>query len=432
MGHHTNCSKLAEACYKGYVATPPINTTYGLQVLFAGTIEDNQKLAECVETRLGNSISYENGFTSNLGCQLTLNRSTIGVDRSTNAAWPKHSTKNKVPTFFTYLAIFLSIISCFTMVTAAEPFKTHWPHRGRLQPGQLRKLGHGSWDNMTYHTNDDGQLQTMHHGSSGKTLRPIMNTQADMCPECDLLFWDGPHCTGNFYRLMSEAEPVDGKCDFPVGRFGCANLGLKPNAILWVSPGNRDSPSEAIVTIDQSCPPKPNGGTAIKPHGHCVPLGTVSGGEGLTCYFAGGSPMRKRRLSNGCDNFVTESHYESQSGIERVSPTIDCTSSTSDCTVQATQSKTHTIQSSWSLDNGGEFFSLSVHAIFGQEYSDEVTTGLSESFVIGSGYMGYIGAYTPVTVFVGTFTGCDDGIDKHGRAFAIKDEVHYRLVNTNW
>ncbi|KAF6767293.1 hypothetical protein PSEUBRA_003806 [Kalmanozyma brasiliensis GHG001] len=318
MGHYTNCTKLAETCYKGFVASPPVNTTYGPQVFYVGNVEDNLKFEECVNG-LGQVVHYEPGFTSDRGCQLTFNSLSNNSVLNTNAAWPKNSFKSKSTVLFTYLAVFL----CFTVMVAARPFIADG------QPSdQLQRLGSGWCDKIMDHIEAGGQLRTTGHGVSGNMVRSTVN---------------------------ESANTSDLRVDY--------------------------------------------------------------------------SSLRKRGQV-GCKSFVWDYRNETQSGTERVGPTIDCRNCFSPATTQVDQTNV-TLKSIWQTsDASAKVSDFSVRGL-GPSYRDEVKTGATPTFSIGAGYMGYVAAYAPATVFVGRFTECDDRIDKPGRVFAIRNQVNYRVVNTN-
>lgn len=402
-GHISNCSELAQNCYQGYVAAPAVSN----QVVYVGSIENDIEFEQCASRVVGQGGRYERGYVSNIGCGLnaTVRATNAPSNGAANAARSMRPSTKKGTIAFTYLAILLSVMSCFSMVAAA-------PSKGPPKPGQLKKVGHGSWGNVTFTELDKRQY--------------------DLCYSCDLLFWDGEGCTGNVYQFTLTEEPINGECYFEPGRYTCGDPALEGGKTLWVSSAAPGSTSESVVTIDQTCPPTgPSALASIKPRGGCVYLGPVYGNEGLTCYPGGGSPYRKRQGGN-CGGFITESQYESQSTVARVSDIIDCRTSATDCTIANSQTFESSIESSWSTSAGFSGFGFSVEATFGESYTESVSTGVTGTYTILAGSSGYLGAYSPMTVFQGRFTDCDDGSEEPGQVYAIRaDTVAYRVINTN-
>ena len=418
LGHISNCSELAEACYQGYIASPrrALGGSGETQTVYVGSVENNVEFEQCAQRVVGDGGRYTRGFTSNEGCSVGTN-TTQG---ESNAA-PSASAlriKKSAPAALTYLAMLLALLSTLSVASAA-PTNASAPvvHKGRLT-----KVGHGSWSNFTV---------TKLGLGNGKQKR-----QYDICNSCDVFFWNGEGCTGDVFQFTQTEEPIDGDCLFEPGFSTCADPGEALAGFVgqnvWVSSAAPDSTAESTVTVDQTCPPTgPNVLASVKPRGGCVYLGPVYGGEGLTCYPGGGSPYRKRQGGN-CNGFAIDNQYESQSTLERISDNIDCRTSAADCTIEASQQFSSTIESSWSTTAGVDAFGFSVSATFGQSYSESVSTGIAGTFTIPKGAAGFLGAYVPMTVFEGRFTDCDDGSEEPGQVFAIKDgPVSFRLVNTN-
>ncbi|TKY86335.1 hypothetical protein EX895_004484 [Sporisorium graminicola] len=412
IGHVSNCTELAQNCYQGYVASRPYNATDGAknQVVYIGSVADNIAFGDCARRVLGQGGQYERGFISNIDCQLTTANATSNA--STNAADTLKPGGKRGSIALVYLAALLAVYS-FLPAAVAAPAPASAP--ASLHPARLTKVGHGSWGNITYTENSNA-----------------VKRQYDVCVSCDLLFWDGEDCKGSAYQFTALEEPIDGECGFEPGVFTCGDPALQGGQTLWVSSAAPGTTAESVITVDQTCPPTgPSALASIKPRGGCVYLGPVYGNEGLTCYPGGGSPYRKRQGSQ-CGGFITESQYESQSTVARVSDIIDCRTSVTDCTIANSQTFTSTIESSWSTTAGVDAFGFSVSATFGESYSESVATGVTGTYTIRAGSSGYLGAYAPMTVFQGRFTDCDDGSEEPGQVYAIQTgTIAYRVINTN-
>ncbi|KAF6767291.1 hypothetical protein PSEUBRA_003804 [Kalmanozyma brasiliensis GHG001] len=446
-GHSTNCSDLAQACYQGYVVSPMVMTEDGNQTVYVGNFDNDTKFEECANKVVGPKGWFQQNTRSFRGCHLAFNTTDHKDQFNFNAAWPKHSIESKSIMFFTYIAIILSMLSCFVMVGATEfPQVHHGQHSQQRHhlPAQLKKVGHGSLGNITFHPEYLSELQPAARGFSDGAVAHRLDKRFDFCTSCDLNFWDEEGCKGNVYRVTVSEKPLNAiDCAYPLGFWTCSNPGLTEGQMLWVSSADPGSTAQSVVTMDQSCSPKgPSIKAEIKPRSGCTFLGAVKSDFGLRCYPGAGSPLRKRgvltkRRGNTCHGFRTDKAYDSWSNTVQVSPIVDCSNQEKDCSVSTTKTDTTSIETSWSVTTGGEvdipeLFKFSASSTFGSSYTDTVATATTENYLVKAGYMGFIGATAPVTVFEGTFTSCDDRKEYPGRVFALKKMApQFGIVYTN-
>ncbi|KAF6767289.1 hypothetical protein PSEUBRA_003800 [Kalmanozyma brasiliensis GHG001] len=477
--HFTNCSELAEACYDGYVASPKVMADDGMQKFYIGGIRDWMEFKECAKNATGNGRWF-GGMDYTAGCEIksasdvpaTTNSTDDGQKRVCNAAYSKHSVKSKGTMLFSYVVIALTMMTCFSMAGASGISQVHHRHHGRHRAATLTKVGHGSWDNITWHAEYLAQLGHGSYGASDGAIASKLDKRTIDCNTCEVNFWDQAGCKGNLYHYTATEKSVDeDDCNMPFGHRSCNDPNLtQSKAEMWVSSALPGSNSEAVITVDQSCGDGPTALTTIKPNKGCAYLGTITGNEGLMCYSNGGVPLRRRNWftnifkhhdsppppapdappappapaqENTCHGFRVDRQYDMQTPSVQIGPTVDCRNEHSDCTTTTSSSETKTIETTFNATAGvsaglpiaiGKLlpFKFSASVSFGRDYTDSLTTTVSNGFTVKAGEMGYLSASGDMTVFEGTFTDCDDKVDRSGTVHAVKaGKVFHRIVYTN-
>ena len=249
--------------------------------------------------------------------------------------------------------------------------------------------------------------------------------------------------------------------------------------------GDMGPVDEFLISSDASCPPSGFSQVEtrmIKSSG-CIPV-DISGGEGITCFPAGGSglarrgmaplgkrgneaPMRQlfvnkitgevwehsRKYPNGteivnkretprdisaplikrenCDGFRREGQpTATMSPSARMGATVSCPASANeDCEVTYTEGSATTITSTWSISSGTSGFGFDFSASFGGEYSEEVSLDTGYTLKIPPGTSGFLSASAPAQLWNGVFTGCENG-DEPGQVLAINGSPVYSVVFT--
>lgn len=122
--------------------------------------------------------------------------------------------------------------------------------------------------------------------------------------------------------------------------------------------------TQAIFTMDQTCPPQGNNGVfaALTQNGRCVEINLGGSGPGLIVYPNGGSGLAKRffnetldrRDDTKCSGFNTDSSANTETPSVKVSDIVDCTNgSESGCSITKGQQQEQSITTSYSLTAGG-------------------------------------------------------------------------------
>ncbi len=88
------------------------------------------------------------------------------------------------------------------------------------------------------------------------------------------------------------------------------------------------------------------------------------------------------------------------------------------CTISLAVQHTETVSTSLSLNAGGSVKGIDIGATFGTEYSESVSTTITETYTVPQGQAGYVISTFKSTLFKGSFQGCG-GVDGAGEANVI-------------
>lgn len=113
-----------------------------------------------------------------------------------------------------------------------------------------------------------------------------------------------------------------------------------------------------------------------------------------------------------------ESAVASHSAPKQISSIVDCRGGSAPCTISLAVQHTETVSTSLSLNAGGSVKGIDIGATFGTEYSESVSTTITETYTVPQGQAGYVISTFKSTLFKGSFQGCG-GVDGAGEANVI-------------
>ncbi|SPO48767.1 uncharacterized protein PSANT_06458 [Moesziomyces antarcticus] len=182
--------------------------------------------------------------------------------------------------------------------------------------------------------------------------------------------------------------------------------------------------NQLLVEADSSCPLMGSAGlvAAASASSQCLQLGSMSGDEGIACFPNGQDSVPAKRdlvkRDATCNGMYVESAVASHSAPKQISSIVDCRGGSAPCTISLAVQHTETVSTSLSLNAGGSVKGIDIGATFGTEYSESVSTTITETYTVPQGQAGYVISTFKSTLFKGSFQGCG-GVDGAGEANVI-------------
>lgn len=191
--------------------------------------------------------------------------------------------------------------------------------------------------------------------------------------------------------------------------------------------------NQILVEEDSSCPLMGSAGlvAAASASSQCLQLAAITHDEGIACFPNGQDSVPAWRdlakRDSTCNGMYVDSAVPSHSAPKQISSIVDCRGGAAPCPINVSVQHTETASTSLSLSAGGLVSGIDIGATFGTEYSESMSTTITEGYNVPVGQAGYLISTFKSTLFKGSFQGCG-GVDGAGQANVIRKNGEEKRV----